>query len=161
MLTKFPSNFIFFDLVFEIKLRAPKSSFFSSKKSKKDKFDFFSNFCCWYKVHIIQKNGEKLFSLKSTFVGKNSQKSILYKRKKVVFSFFRPYYTNFIFFTTYHKCMHKRFFLGRRKRMYTAVAVVGSVLPFLFLKDGFMSCASFMLCCVFYIAMFCCCLVLI
>jgi len=113
------------------------------------------------KVHIIQKNGEKLFSLKITFVDKNSQKSILYKRKKVVFSFFRPYYTNFIFFTTYHKCMHKRFFLGRRKRMYTAVAVVDSVLPFLFLKDGFMSCASFMLCCVLYIAMFCCCLVLI
>jgi hypothetical protein len=25
--------------------------------------------------------------------------------------------------------------------MYTAVAVVGSVLPFLFLKDGFMSCS--------------------
>ncbi len=46
MLTKFPSNFIFFDLVslFEIKLRVPKSSFFSSKKSKKDKFDFFSPF---------------------------------------------------------------------------------------------------------------------
>ena len=34
------------------------------------------------------KNGEKLFSLKSTFVGKNSQKSILYKRKKVTFFLF-------------------------------------------------------------------------
>ncbi len=48
MLTKFPWNFIFFDLVFEIKRRAPKSSFFSSKKSKKDKFDFFFTFFCWY-----------------------------------------------------------------------------------------------------------------
>ena len=122
-------------------------------------------------VHIIQKKGKKLFFMKSTFVGQNSQKSILYKRKKVVLSFFRPYYTNFIFFKTYHEVLHERFFVGRRKRSYTAVAVVGGVLPFLFLKEWFMSCSRlvpsshgvlvFMLCCLLCIAMFCCCLVLI
>jgi hypothetical protein len=112
-------------------------------------------------IRSYTKKWRKTVFTEKYFCGQKQSKIHIYKRKKVVFSFFRQYYTNFIFFTTYHKCMHKRFFLGRRKRMYTAVAVVGIVLPFLFLKDGFMSCTSFMLCCVLYIAMFCCCLVLI
>jgi hypothetical protein len=63
--------------------------------------------------------------MKSVFVGQNSKKFILYKMKQSSFAFLRPYYTNSIFFITYNQCMHKRLFVGRRKRLYVAVAFVG------------------------------------
>ena len=63
--------------------------------------------------------------MKSVFVGQNSKKFILYKMKQISFAFLRPYFSNSIFFITYNQCMHKRLFVGRRKRLYVAVAFVG------------------------------------
>jgi hypothetical protein len=69
------SNFIFFDLVFENAIRAPKSSFFYPIKWQKDKVVFFWTDKCWCKVAFwtfSPNNGKKekfIFFFKPVFSG--------------------------------------------------------------------------------------------